>query len=449
MNEVKEKNSLFKEFLSYAIPCIVGMILTSSITVIDGIFIGRKLGENGLAAVNLTLPFLYLLLAVTIMIAVGGVTVASQNYGAKNMEQAKKYFTITVVLNLIVNLIIIGLAALFLDKLILALNAKGVLFGMVRDFLSIMIFFYIFMMLNMTLSMFIRSEGKPQLSLLFIIVSNVLNIVLDYLLIFKFNLGMKGAAIASGTSVLIAFLMGVSYFLSKKSVYKFVKIKIAKNDLMSITINGMAEFIGQISISVTTFLFNLIIIKRIGVEGIAAFTVIGYVSFLQSMVITGIMQGVHPLMSYNYGAKNREKVIELLSIGIKSASVVGVLAFLVSFFASDSIVWLFSKNTGPFAEIASGGLKIFAISYILNGFNMIASVYFVSTGKGKLAAFISVFRSLILVSVFIVVLPVLIGNIGIWLAVPLTEVIILFMAYFYLKKAKQGLLISAAPEIAL
>jgi putative MATE family efflux protein len=219
---VQKNKNMFRVFLSYSIPCIIAMFLTSFITVVDGIFIGAKMGGNGLAAVNLTLPVLYILLALTIMIGVGGVTLASHSLGEKNHHQANQKFTFALTINLLLNLVCFITLFCFQEQIIGLLNAKGNIYGYVRDYLGTMKYFYLFMMLNLTFSMFIRSEGKPQLSLLFSLAGNIINIILDYLFIIKFNWGMKGAAVASGISVIIPFVFGIGYFLSRRSVYKFV-----------------------------------------------------------------------------------------------------------------------------------------------------------------------------------------------------------------------------------
>jgi putative MATE family efflux protein len=306
MINIEKEQSMFKTFISYSIPCIIAMFLTSFITIVDGMFIGWKMGEKGLAAVNLTLPVLYILLAVTIMIGVGGITLGAQSLGRQNRERANHYFTLAVVVSVIVNITAMMVLLLFQEQIIKLLNAKGVLTGYVRDYLGTMTFFYVFMMANLIFSMFIRSEGKPQLSLLFGIVSNIINIILDYIFIMKLEYGMRGAAIASGLSVFIAFVIGIIYFLSKRSVFKFQKFNPNINDLKKMFFYGSAEFVAQISLSITTYLFNWVLLKRIGINGVAALSIVGYVSFIQNMVLSGIAVGIHPVISFLFGAKSKD-----------------------------------------------------------------------------------------------------------------------------------------------
>ncbi|MDD2503722.1 MAG: MATE family efflux transporter [Clostridia bacterium] len=439
MNANIDKSNLLKTFLQYSIPCILGMLLTSFITIVDGMFIGWKLGEKGLAAVNITIPVLYLLLGITIMVGVGGLTLAMHSLGGGNKSQADRRFTFTIVLNAVINLIATVVLIAFRDVIIGLLNVPGELLSYVRDYLGTMSYFYIFIMMNITFMMFIRGEGKPQLSLVFSILANTLNIVLDYLFIMRMGYGMKGAALATGISVIVAFTLSMLYFTCGRSAFRYSSLSFDMEDFKSIIFNGSSEFIGQISISISTFLFNFVIIRSIGINGVAAFTIVGYISLLQYMVITGITQGIHPLISYSFGAKDRESIFRLLSIGIKAVLLVGAIAFVLSFGATEGIVRIFSQENAELMKIANYGIKLYSITFFINGFNMVASAYFTSLGDARTSILISVLRSLLLINVLILVLPVFWGEAGIWLATPLSEAITFVVAYFYIKESKAKL----------
>jgi len=436
MNENIGKSNLLKTFLKYSIPCIIGMFLTSFITVVDGMFIGWKLGSKGLAAVNLTLPVLYILLGITIMIGVGGLTLAMQSMGEKDKLRANRRFTFTVILNSAINIIAAVILLAFRDVIIGFLYEGGELYPYVRDYLGTMSYFYILMMMNITFSMFIRGEGKPQLSLVFSIMANILNIALDYIFIMRLDYGMKGAAMASGLSVIIAFALGFLYFISEKSNFRYCCFNFDMEDFKSIVLNGSSEFIGQISMSITTFLFNLVIIRNIGINGVAAFTIVGYISLIQYMVLTGIAQGIHPLISYSYGAKDSESIFKLLSIGIKAVLLTGVAAFLLSFVATKGIISIFSHGNTELMNIANYGIKVYSATFFINGFNVVASAYFTSLGDARTSALISALRSLILISIFILVLPVIFGESGVWLATPLAEAVTFVVSYLCIRESR-------------
>ncbi|MBP2642860.1 MAG: multi antimicrobial extrusion protein MatE [Firmicutes bacterium] len=435
---VKEK-SIVKTFLSYSIPTIIGLFLTSFIIIVDGFFIGWKMGENGLAAVNFTLPVLYILLAITTMIGVGGVTLATQSRGAKQYDRANSYFSFSLAAILVITTIEVLILAVFLSDIVILLGVEGAVYQYVKDFLGVLLYFYLFSMINIAFSMFIRAEGKPQLSLVFGLAGNIINIILDYVFIMRLEWGMNGAAFASGIAALLPFLFGMGYFLSNKSVYRFCLFSVNLSDFKNILINGAAEFISQISISITTAIFNVVLLERLGINGVAAFTIIGYVFFIHSMLITGIAVGIHPVISYNFGAKNTEMIFELMAIAIKAVTLAGLLIFVFSFAIPENIIRLFSRGNAELLQIGEFGLRCISITFLLNGYNFIATVFFTSIGETKIAALVSCLRSLILVVIFLMVLPNVFGDTGIWLTTPLTEVVTFVVAYLLVNRSKEKL----------
>lgn len=437
MIETSQEKSIVKIFLSYSIPTIISLFLTSFIIIVDGIFIGGKMGENGLAAVNLTLPVLYILLALTTMIGVGGVTLATQSLGAKQNDRANYYFSFSLAAILVITAIIVVILAVFLDEIVMLLGAEGVVYQHVKDFLGVLLYFYLFSMINIAFSMFIRAEGKPQLSMSFGLVGNIINIILDYVFIIRLEWGMSGAAFASGIAVLLPFIFGVGYFMTNRSVYRFCKFGVNLSDFKKILMNGAAEFISQISVSITTAIFNLVLLERMGINGVAALTIIGYVFFLHSMIITGIAVGIHPVTSYNFGAKNMGMIFELMAIAVKAVSLVGLLIFIMSFAAAETIIGIFSRGNVELLQIGRFGLRCFSAAFLLSGYNFIATVFFTSIGETKIAAVVSCLRSLMLLVVFIIVLPPIFGDTGIWLTTPLTEVVTFVVAYLLVNSSKE------------
>jgi putative MATE family efflux protein len=438
MLDTGEKSSV-TTFLRYSIPCILGMFLTSFIIVVDGIFIGWKVGKNGLAAVNLTLPVLYVLLAITTLIGVGGVTLAAQSLGAKENAKANYYFSFSLLTILVINVMLVGGFAVFQDEMIILLGAKGILYPYVKDFLGVLLYFYIFMMLNIAFSMFIRAEGKPQLSLVFGVAGNIINILLDYVFIARWEWGMSGAALASGIATLLPFLFGLWYFLKSKSVYQFCKFSITFCDFKNILKNGAAECIAQISVSITTILFNRVLLERMGVNGVAALTIIGYVMFIHNMIITGMAIGIHPVISYHFGAKKVEVITRLLTTAVKVVMMVGIFLFIVSLTGAEKIIGVFSGENRELLSIGKMGLRCFSMAFLLSGYNIIATAFFTSIGETTAAALVSVLRSLVLLVVFLMVLPYILGDMGIWFTAPLTEMVTFIVAYFLMNRTQAKL----------
>ncbi|HBE76530.1 MAG TPA: MATE family efflux transporter, partial [Firmicutes bacterium] len=366
-----------------------------------------------------------------------------------NHPEANRYFSISLAVNVAVNLVAAIILMVFQNEIIRILNAKGIIFGYVTDYLGIMKFFYLFIMVNLTFSMFIRSEGKPQLSLVFGLAGNIINIILDYFFIIKLGMGMKGAAWASGISVFIPFLFGVSYFCSRRSVYKFATFQLRPAVLRKMLFLGSAEFTAQIAVSITTYVLNWVLLRRIGISGVAALTIVGYVAFVQNMILTGIAIGIHPLISYYFGAKNREIIFGLLSIALKTVIWTGVGFCLLALGAGDGIVRIFARHNQELIAVAGNGLRLYSLSFVLNGYNIIAAAYFTSVGAAKESLSISVARSLLLVNILILLLPSLFGNAGIWLAAPAAELLTSGLAWWWFKKSKANLLKTELPTPAM
>lgn len=420
MHDFSTKNSL-AQLLEYALPSIAGLFLTSFIIIVDGVFIGRKLGADGLAAVNMTLPLLYTLLAVTTTIAVGGLTLASQAAGRAKSETASRYFSSSLALIVLIVTSLLLALFMFQEKILLLLGATGIIYAYLQDFLGVLVYFYLFMMLNIAFSMFIRGEGKPQLSLFFALVGNLLNIALDYLFIFQLDWGLRGAALASGLSVLLPFLCGLLYFLRGCSSYTFTAVFMTSAPYRQIILNGSAECIGQISIALTTALFNAAALHLLGSNGVAAFTIVGYMLFFHSMLITGIGIGIHPIFSYHFGAGRTAPICELFVVASKAVIVASILLAALVSAAAENIVSLFAGDNTELLIIGALALRFSAPALLFSGCNFIMAVLFTATGQPAQAALTACLRGLLFVIPLLFLLPNLIGASGIWLSLPLAE----------------------------
>lgn len=435
----KKKKELKQKFIGMTIPCIIGMLLTSSITVVDGVFIGAAVGPAGLASMNLMLPLLYLMLGLTIMTGVGGMTLALQKLGKGDSEGANETFSITLVMNLIINSVAALALRAWLPTVIGFLGAKGEMAVLLSQYLRIMLLFYPFMMVNITLAMFVRGEGRPALSLSFGLVGNLINLALDYVLIIRMEGGMEGAALASGISVLIPCLLGSGYFLTGRSTFQFCWTKPNWRAIAGMLFNGSSEFVSQISVSITTGLVNWVMLAYLGVHGVAAMTIVGYVAFLESMVILGICQGGHPIISYSYGSSDGDAVRAVTGMVIKGTFLTGVVFFGVVMVAAPHIAILFASADSQLATIAAEGMRWYGYSFLLGGVNSAASMYFTALGGSFRSAVISGLRGLVLISLFVILLPRIMGAKGVWLAAPLTETCTFLLSGFWMVQSMNRL----------
>ncbi len=438
MNIENMKKNTVQMILQFSIPSIIAMVLTSLITIVDGFFIGNYVGKEGIAAVNLGLPILYVYLAIGIMLGVGGIAIAGMALGAQDIKKSNDVFNQTVVSTIVVSVLITLLVYAFFRPIMGLMNMDAQVASCFYKYYSIMVLAYPVMIVNSALGMFIRGEGNPQLFMMINILTVICNVVLDYFSIRWFHLGIEGIAAASLISLSIGMVCMVRFILKKSEVYKFRNFEFSKNVLRDTVLNGSPEFIGQMSMSISMFAYNWVIMRTAGVPGVAAFTIVGYVAYLFGMVIIGFGQGASPLISFSYGAK----AIELSQTIRKKTNLFvflsGAVVMIVMLIAADwySGVFVSSESVG---NLIRSGIYIFVLSFLFSGINTITTFYFTSIGKAKEAALISLSRGLVVLLICILTLPSLFGMTGVWLVAPVTEAFTIVLTFALIRKNENWL----------
>ncbi|MCG8452935.1 MAG: MATE family efflux transporter [Spirochaetales bacterium] len=417
-----------EEFFSYAIPATVSMLLSALVVIVDGFFIGHTAGPSGLAAINMTLPIFTLLLGLTIMVGVGSSIEVSHNLGAKNRPEAARRFSGGMLLLIIVTALFCLPLFTSLDSILSFLKAKGDLHSLARQYLGMMRWFYPLMMANIGLSIFLRAAGKPGEAMGLGILGNLLNVGLNALFILGFEWGLQGAALASGLSALPPALLAMSRFLSKKIPLGFSKPRFFRGEIRGVLANGSSEMVGQVSVAITTWLFNRIVLQRLGVNGLAAYTVVGYLICFEGMAITGLATGLGPIVGFHAGAGNGSRIRKVLSIALKSAGIVGIVCWLLVVFFGASIAFSMSGGDRQVFEIAKSTFALFTSAFLVNGINVIAATFLTALRKPGPSAIIAILRGLVLNSFCVLTLPLFLGDLGIWLSFPITEFSVLLIS---------------------
>lgn len=443
MNLKEINKSTMSFLLKYSIPAIIAMVLTSMVTVVDGIFISSNVGRDALASMNLGLPILYIYLAVGIMIGVGGVSIAGRRLGQKDIDKSINGFNQTVATGVVIFVVLSTLFMLTLKPILSFAKLDASVMETMMTYYNIMIWVYPFMMTNIIYGMFLRGEGKHSLFMVNTIITTVINIALDYLFIVKLGMGISGAAMASGIAVITGTLIMTGYFISSKTLFRFRKYTFIKEDFIQTLLNGSSELIGQLSLSITMFFLNYVVLKRMGLIGVAGMTIIGYSRYIYNMITIGFGQGISPMISYSFGAKAYDVGEKLRKKTSHLVLGMGILFFLFLFFGGSLYTSIFTKDT-VLIELATYGLKLFSISFIFTGYNVISSFYFTGIGYAKESAIISSLRGLILLSLNILILPILFGNNGIWLIAAVTEGITLIITYMLMHQTKNKIALLAA-----
>lgn len=432
-----EKENIGKLFFRYTIPSVMGMIVSSIYIIADGIFIGNKIGPDGLAAVTICLPYISFMVALSVLLTVGGGTITNIYLGKKDKEKASEIFSMTIIVLFLLSLFITFLSLIFLDKIVYFMGASDILFDYVKDYLFFSVIFAFSYMIFYILDMGVRGTGNPGYSMKVIIFTSILNIILDYIFIYPLGWGMKGASLASGISHSLGLLILIFYFLFINNDLKFKLIKIDFALVLRMVQNGFSEFVNSSSSGITILLFNIILMRTYGESGVAAYSIIGYATAFIIAVFFGISEGILPIISYNYGANHINRIKETLLISLKTVFYLGLSLTLFTFFFPEILVKLFINDNLQLLAFSGSAMRIFSLSFLFNGFNIVISAFFTAIEEAKKSAIISLLRSLILVVIGIFVLPLIIGDSGIWFVIPTAEFITFIYCVILLKNQRE------------
>lgn len=408
--------------LQFSVPAIIAMVLTSLVTVVDGYFIGNYVGEPGIAAVNLGLPVIYLFLSVGLMVSVGGAAIAGMSFGAGDLRACNQVFRQTVVTTITFSVLTGLLVALFFEPMLDILGAEGLVRDYFKTYYGILILELAVMVVNSSLGMFIRGEGEPQYYMKVNIAGVLTNVILDYLFAAVFRIGIAGIAFASLVSALVSSALILRFYLKKAAVYRLGRFSFSAAVLKRTLLNGSSEFVGEMSTGIAMFAYNYVIMRRIGVDGVTAFTIVGYISYVFSMIVIGFGQGAGPLVSFCHGAGEHGLAVGLRRRTNALVFAIGAAAFVLMMLLSGWYSGIFVESDAV-REMVRSGMVIFMVSFFFSGINAVTSFYFTAVGKAAESAVISLSRGLVVLLACIFVLPAYLGMTGVWLAAPVTEVI--------------------------
>ncbi len=426
-----------KVFWIYAIPSILAILSQNTAALIDSIFIGRFVGPEGLSAIALNMPFMNILFGIGFMIAIGGTTLAGIELGKGNHSESNNYFNLTTLLLFLSGLFAIATVYFFIHKMTVLVGASGITKVYMVEYAQTISFFFMFFLLNFAFSYFLKLEGKPFMVVIITMSGTVINILLDYIFVYKLNLSIKGAAYATGISQLIPWLI-LFTMIQLKSSWTFKKPVIRFKPIWRIIFNGSSEFLANTSVSISGFVFNLIVMKNIGVLGVAGYAVVLQVAHLAATLSYGFAESNQPGISYNFGAMKYNRVNAFLKMALKTNLVTGLLLFIISLSMGEQIARVFVSNDYTIS-IAANILRFYGIAFILAGMNITFGTYYTAIDEPILSSFIMLFRSLIALMIGLVILPPLLGDAGIWASIIFAEITTFAIGSFLLIKKPLGL----------
>mgnify|MGYP000031650558 CR=1 FL=1 len=433
MDVIKTKPSLV--FMQYAIPSVLGMLAISSANIIDGFFVGNYVGPAGLAAINISMPIFSVLFGLALMLAIGSSVISGKLIAEGDTKSANIMFTKTFICMVVLSIFITSLVYINMENILYYLGVSDNLLKLTTTYLTYLLLFIPYLMVGLVLDYYVRIDNRPSLAFGALFLSAFVNVMLDWYLIVYLDKGIFGAALATGLSQLAFLVVLLPHFFSKNATIRFVKPIGSWIKIIKAATNGASEFVNETSVGITTLIFNYIMIKTFGVEGVAAYSVINYILWIAIMVSFGISDSLQPIISKNFGAKEPKRVEQFLKLSFISVSISGLMVLCLIVFIPEYLIDIFldekdGKSTKIILEFASVVWPVF----LFNGINLVISAYFTAIHKPLPSAVIALCRSLVLPVIFILILPQFFGQKGIYLAIPFAEFFTFIMALYFFKQ---------------
>ena len=424
----------WRTFFHYVIPSVSAMVLFSSYTIIDGIFVSRGVGELALASVNIALPFINILSGVAILLSMGTSTLCAFAMGEGDHHKAERIFTQTVVAILAVSAVITLAVSLFAEPLGYLLGAGPQTIGDTSEYLHIVCLFSVCFILSYCLEVMVKVDGKPQLAVIGVGISFLINVGLDYLFIFHFHWEVFGAALATGLAQLGSLLFFLSYFLSGKSNLKFRKFKLHLREFRRILPLGIADCSIELMLGFLTLLYNHVILSLLGEESLAIYAVIAYISLLVSMVMQGVAQGMMPLVSLAVGQNDRDNIRRYLSQCLITVLAAGVVVELLCQLAPGLLVNLLLEDSSTLFGETVSALRQYGLSYLPAGLSIALAGYFAALGRSGASALLSMARGFVLLPGALLAIYFFLQGSGIWMAALVGELVTLLLGLILLRR---------------
>ena len=425
------KDFRFFSLLRFALPTMIMMVFTSLYTIVDGIFISRFVGSNALSSANIVFPVINLIIAVGVMFASGGSALIAKKLGEHKEKEANQDLSLIIATSLFLSVVILAAGTLFLEPVVRLLGSTDILVADCKGYLGMLLFFAPACILQLLFQTFFVTAGRPHLGLILTIMGGIVNMILDYVFMGPLQMGIQGAALATGLGQVIPALAGLVYFFSGKNTLRIVKPHFSLSTLLKSCANGSSEMVTNVSTAVVTFLFNIVMLRLLGEAGVAAITIVLYGQFLFNALYFGFSMGVAPVISYNSGRNNISLLQRIFKICTGFVAISSLIATAVTLVLSPYIVEIFTPAGSPTYEIAKTGFFLFSFNFIFAGMNIFASAMFTAFSDGPVSAAISFARTFIFIVASILLLPELLGVTGVWLSVPAAECVTLMLSFFF------------------
>ncbi|MBS6396050.1 MAG: Na+-driven multidrug efflux pump [Clostridiales bacterium] len=424
----------FYKVLKYIIPTYLTSLFNTLYTIVDGIFVSNYVGTNALAAINIVYPIVNVLFGIALVFATGGSAISALAIGAGNSKKADQAFSVSMLFSILLGCCISGIVFFNLTPVLSLLGATPVTMNDCRTYLLIWLVGTPAVIGKELFTYFIRVDGAPAYSFVTALSGGILNIILDYIFIGKLHMGILGAGLATILGLVLSLLLGVFYFLRRNKNLHFTlhcfRIKLG----FYCMINGASEFINQLAIAVTTIVFNRTAMMLAGEDGIAAVSIIMYLQFIFIGIYFGFSMGISPMLSYAYGNGNSAVCRKLEVYSYRFFSIAPGLVYAITFFCAPLGVLFFAERSSMVYTLAVSGMRLYGLGFLFSGLNIFSAIRLTAYGKGHFSGIITFLRSFALLLLFLLLLPGFFGLNGVWLAVPLAELLTFFVSVWFIRR---------------
>lgn len=425
-------------FLKIVIPSILAMLITGAQGMIDGLFLGNFIGENAMASANIAYPFLQIILGITFVVSIGGTAFMGRCLGTNEVEKANYIFRSCCVALLFSSVFLMVTGGLCSDFFADIFGASENLRQGTSEYIQVIAIFAPFAMFYIFFAFTNRMIGRTELFVIASVICVGGNICFNYLFIVELNLGMVGAGLATGLSYALGFFINIKPMFTKKTIINVYQGKFSGNLLGKLLYNGSSEGITSISNAVTTLVFNYTFMYYYGDSGVASFTIVNYIGQFATILMFGMADGVTPLISYNVGANFMDRVKKIMYCAVIGNIFIGILACSVVQIYGEMLIGLFADGNTELIALTYEGAKLYALSFLLSGFNILISSYFTAKGDSLHSILVSSSRGLTFILIGITILPKLFDVTGVWLVVPFADSITLGISVYLLQKMKKN-----------
>lgn len=418
-----------KKFLSYAIPSALAMFVASLYTVIDGIFIGAGVGDTALAAINLVIPLTIMLFGMATMFAVGGGALISKNLGNNDPQKANHLFRQVFKFLLIISLVISFICVIFTGPIVKGLGATPDLMSDAKTYLRFYSLFCIPNIIGIALNSFIRNDSRPKLAMIATILGAITNITLDYLFIFPLQMGLRGAAIATGLGQIVTVAILLPHFIKKRGSLSFGNVKLDFTVIKEFSSIGFPSFFAEAAFSIIIFLTNIALIQTVGEQAITSYSITNYLTTPIYMLLLGLAFGAQPLLSYHFGAKEPHTMLKYYRLTIITSCIINLIFIGLCFFLGRQMISIFTQDA-QIINMTYIGLNIVNLAFTVIGINLATTIYYQAIEQPKYSNWICACRCIIFLPVVLLILSFLFGIHGIWASLLVSELFTMLTFYF-------------------